>query len=88
MFILANLKNFTFAHEVIVLNDENNVMDFRKSSMKNIEENILELCSKYNCWNVRLLGSQTYAKKISAKLQAISLSKYDAKINVSIITKQ
>lgn len=88
MFILANLKNFTFSHEIIVLNDDNNVLDFRKSSMKNIEENILELCNLYKCWDIKLLGSQTYAKKISTKLQAISLSKYDAKINVSIITKQ
>ena len=85
MTIIVNLKNFTLAHDIILLDGNNNVMESRKSSMKNIEENIVEMCHKHECKDVRILGNKKYANKTVYNLKNLGLSKYNLNLDVKVI---
>ena len=85
MIIIANLKNFTLAHDIYVLDGNNNVVTSRKSSIKNIEENIVELCKEHECNQVNLLGNKKYTNKIAENLKNLSLSKYNINLTIKIL---
>ena len=48
MTIIANLKTFTFAHNIIVM-DGDKVLATTKASMKNVPEVISQLINDYKC---------------------------------------
>lgn len=85
MIIIANLKNFTLSHDIYVLDGNNNIVVSRKSTMKNLEENIVELCREHECYKVNLLGNKKFAIKIVDNLKNIGLSKYNMTLDIKVL---
>lgn len=75
MTIIANLKTFTFAHNIIVM-DEDKVLATTKASMKNVPEVISQLINDYKCGQVVLSGAKAYTKGIADKIKQCYKTKY------------
>jgi transglutaminase/protease-like cytokinesis protein 3 len=75
MTIVANLKTFTFAHNVVVM-DGDKVITATKANMKNIPEVISELAVANNCSKIILTGNKTFTKGISDKIKQCYSAKY------------
>lgn len=75
MTIIANLKAFTLAHNIIVM-DENKVIATTKATIKNIPEVIGQLADTYKCNKIVLSGSKMYTKGISDKIKECYKVKY------------
>ena len=87
MTIIANLKTFTFAHNIIVM-DGDKVLATTKASMKNVPEVISQLINDYKCGQVVLSGAKAYTKGIADKIKQCYQTKYtnsEVKLNVECI---
>ena len=82
MTIIVNLKNFTFAHDIVVM-DNNNIVNATKASMKNIPELVCELAKTNNCEKVILVGSK-FAKGIEEKIKTTFTAKYNTNCDFKI----
>lgn len=83
--IMVNLKNFTLAHDIYVLGENNNLLDRYSSSMKNMAENIVEKCSFYNSTKVKLIGNKKYANKICQDIKTLGMTKYNLSLDIEIL---
>ena len=83
--VMVNLKNFTFAHDIFVLNDNNEMIDKISSSMKNIVENTVEKCNLWNTTKIKLIGNQKYANKLIQDIQMLGMTKYNLSFDIEII---
>ena len=83
--IIANLKNFTLSHEIVVMDEAGNVHYVLKSSMKDMAENIVEQSFTHGGAKVKLMGNKKYAAKLCRDVRELSLAKYDLSIDVEII---
>ena len=86
MIIIANLKNFTLSHDIIVMEDNGTVQNKFHSSVKDIVENIVEQCHMANDnAKVKLMGNKMFANKISKEIVQLGLAKYSSSIEVEIV---
>ena len=83
MTIIADLKGFTLAHKIFVL-DENNVKNISQSSIKNMPEVICELARQYNCNKVVLSGSKKYTTDLDTKIKNTFVAKYNCECPLEI----
>jgi len=83
--VVVNLKNFTLAHDILVLGEDNELLCKSPSSMKNISENIVEKCHFYNSTKVKILGNAKYTTKISQDIKQLGLAKYSLTLDIEII---
>ena len=75
MTIIANLKTFTFAHNIIVM-DGDKVLATTKASMKKVPEVISQLINDYKCGQVVLSVDKAYIKGIADKIKQCYKTKY------------
>ena len=83
--VIANLKNFTFSHDILVINEEGEIVTKISSSMKDLAENVVEKCSAYNATKVKLLGNKKYATKLEQDIKQLGLTKYKLNFDIEII---
>ena len=69
--IIANLKNFTLSHDIIIMDENNNAQYKQISSMKNMAENIVEQCYKNDTTKVKLIGNKNI-QQISVRTPSAS----------------
>ena len=88
MIIIANLKGFTLAHQVIVMDDDK-LVNMSKASVKDMPELICHLAKQYNCNKVLLTGNRKYTENINDRMQGIYKAKYADRepLQVEYITK-
>jgi len=75
MTIIANLKTFTFAHNIVVM-DGDKVLTTTKAAMKNLPEVISQLANTYECKKILLSGNKVYTKGIGDKIRECYKAKY------------
>lgn len=85
MYIIANLKNFTLAHDFYIYDDENQLVCKYAASMKDLPELIVEACKKHNINTVSLMGNKNFSKKVGENIKAINLAKYELNITVQYV---
>jgi len=78
MFILAETKNFTLAHNIYVI-DGNNIVNTLKTSTKNLPELICELGDSCQCNNIKLKGNKNFNEKIKTRIESMFMAKYNTK---------
>lgn len=83
MTIVADLKGFTLAHKVFVM-DNDVLKEATQASMRNMPELICELSQKYNCNKVILSGSHKYNKEINDKIKKLYTAKYNLECPLEI----
>jgi hypothetical protein len=84
-YIIINLKNFTFAHEIYVFNEENEVLTKTQCSMGNLAETVAEYSNLYRANKVKIMGKNAFSKKLGQEITQTSLAKYELKIDVEYI---
>ena len=85
MVIIANLRNFTFAHNLLVLDDDDKVVANRQCAMGMVAENIIELCHEYECNKIKLWGNNKFLDRIEHDLKAMGMAKYNLNLDIEII---
>lgn len=83
MVIIADIKNFTFAHKIFVL-DGNDIKGTFQTSIKDMPELICELVHKYDCQNIKLSGPIKIGEKISEKIKNTYYAKFASEHNLNI----
>jgi len=86
MVVIANIKHFTYAHEITVVDDENNVIDTRQAAVGRLGENIIELCEQYDCNEVKINGNKVFASLIYKGIEEMGMAKYNRHIHVSLMS--
>ena len=75
MIITANLKGFTLAHNIYVI-DEDKIKHITKCTIKNMPEVICELAKQYEPSKVLLQGNKKYSAELKHKIQFTYATKF------------
>lgn len=75
MTIMADLKNFTLAHKIYVI-DKDEIKTITQASIKNMPEVICELANQYKPTKVTLAGNKKYSADLKDKIQHTFTAKF------------
>ena len=88
MTIIANIKGFTLAHPVMIV-DNDKVIYATKVSLKDMPELLSHFAQAYNCNHITFVGNQKFAEKMANQTKDIFKAKYskETELEIEYITK-
>lgn len=88
MTIIANIKGFTLAHPIMIV-DNDKVIYTTKASLKDMPELLSHFAQTYNCNHITFVGNQKFAEKMAIQAKEIFKVKYNKEneLEIEYITK-
>lgn len=85
--ILVMLRPFSLQQNVSVIKDNQQIYQ-EKVASNILNSTVLTLANKYGIDHVTLSGPYCYAEGYKSGMENLSISKYEKKINVEILSKR
>ena len=88
MTIIANVKGFTLAHPVMVV-DNDKVVYATKTSLKDMPELLSHFAKTYDCNHLTFVGNKKFTEKMANQTRDIFKAKYNQtnELEIEYITK-
>ena len=85
--ILISIRPFSLKQNVSVIKDNQQIYQ-EKVSGDVLNSTVLALANKYGIDHITLSGPYSYAEGYKNGMESLSISKYEKKINVEILSKR
>ena len=85
--ILISIRPFSLKQNVSVIKDNQQIYQ-EKVSSDALNSTVLALANKYDIDHITLSGPYSYAEGYKNGMESLSISKYEKKINVEILSKR
>ena len=85
--ILISMRPFSLKQNVSVIKDNQQIYQ-EKVGSDVLNSTVLALANKYGIDHITLSGPYSYAEGFKNGMESLSISKYEKKINVEILSKR
>ena len=85
--ILVTLRPFSLEQNVNVIKDNQQIYQ-EKVASNVLNSTVLTLSNKYDIDHITLSGPYNYAEGYKTEMEKFSISKYEKKINIEILSKR